>query len=345
MSTEVKEKEISNIPPAFTEEELKNDPSSKKSNGLQSAFPEEELETKLTLENFDVEENGDLIALTQPEKDSETDEDKENSESDEKTPLKEKSQEEPKEEKPKEEAKTEVTEPVFSQEVLNRASQAGITIETARRFGSEQELNSFLNRFDQPKEEPKQETKQEDDEYVPLENEDDYDPEFVKMHKERFELRKEIKELKNQQQSVQDYERQRNQERLLNDFDSMVKKTPEEFKDYLGEEEFKNISPGTDHYRNRERVMQEMVAIRTGYVQSGMTPPSMQELYDRSINALFPDAVKKAAQKELETQLKKDSGKTLHRPGGRATNTNSQLSGEDRAVQKSIEFDRMHNLL
>lgn len=348
---EANKTDVSSLPPAFSEEEMKAEAkSNNKNTGLPAAFPEEEIETKLTLENFDVDDDGNLVVAGE-EDDDLTDDDKETSDDVEKEEDKEKPAGDDKIPPKEEESKSPDTSkaddiPAISQAALDRAVSLGIPLEAAKNFGSEQQLTGFLDRQskadqgeDSPKEPEKPKEEDADDPYVPL-SEDDYDPVVIELHKKNWELRQEIKDIKQKTERVETYESQQRQERLMNDFDNLTNSSPDEFKDYLGKGSLKELKQDSSEYQNRVKLMNHMAAVAQGYKATGQTPPSMNEIFKGALHSLFPEALKKTSEKELQSQLKKETGKFAHRPRGRSTNNNKQLDGKARAVQLSKEFDR-----
>ena len=86
-------------------------------------------------------------------------------------------------------------------------------------------------------------------------------------------------------------------------FDGAVAELGETWKDVFGEGSGDDLNPRGAHYRNRQRVSQEMDAIEAGYKHTGQKVPGESQLFKRAVRALYGDRTKKEVVKELNKKL------------------------------------------
>ena len=111
-----------------------------------------------------------------------------------------------------------------------------------------------------------------------------------------------------QRQSEQSFERT---------FESMIADLGEEFAETLGTGDLEKIGTNSAFYKNRCKLIEEMNTIAAGLSQTGKPAPSTKMLFQKALNSVFSDVIKKNTRKQIASQLEKQSGRIISRPTGK----------------------------
>jgi hypothetical protein len=60
-----------------------------------------------------------------------------------------------------------------------------------------------------------------------------------------------------------------------------------------------------------------MNAIAAGYSQTGKPIPAAKQIFQRAVNSVFGDAIKRGVRKDIAGQIQKRSGQIISRPSNR----------------------------
>ena len=117
-------------------------------------------------------------------------------------------------------------------------------------------------------------------------------------------------------------------------FDKQVGDLGDDFKESLGEGNYRNLSRGSTQFGNRAEIVTQMSVMDTGYRAQGIEPPSRDELFDSAVGLVLRDTYTEIRNKEIQGDLAKQSKQHIRRAsGGKAK---SQLSDED-AIAAELE--------
>ena len=233
-----------------------------------------------------------------------------------------------------EESDTEVTDESFSDELVQRAKDAGLDDEDLSNMGSSEQMEFVLglleNKVQQVQEEAKNTTSEsgdaadEDQSSNDVSWIDDIDPdEAVDTDTARA-----MKAMKSKI------------DELTSTLESMNKKTEEVktnsyFTDLEPEwdEVFGSKSSSTSEQEaNRQSVLEEVETLKDGYRSRKKRLPSDKDLFDRAVNGVFGEKAKDFARQELNERLQKRESQFL----SRASNSNAtgdMLSGRQQALK------------
>lgn len=334
-----------------TEEDNADAVETKEDTSTDKAVKTSEAFDKLIDENpEDVEETPSGDNETKDSKDSG---DKDDSDAEDKDAGKEEDKYSDKDDETDDDKPREDVESKVSDELAKRAIDHGFTEEEIAGL-NETELEKFLDvidsvvaekdAVDQTDSTQTSDTKKTEDEDtgIKFENEGDIDPEILKAFRSIEQQNKELREIANkltadiqQEQQVRHAEQQR---QFTKRFDGMVDKLGLDFADVFGKGSLNDLSKRSKAYQNRDAVRGRMYALGMGFQAAKQPIPDEQQLFDLAINSLHGEKVKKAT--GLRLKKKTDTHSKTARVGRAATKKAGKLTGDQKAIKTSLEFDQ-----
>jgi hypothetical protein len=239
----------------------------------------------------------------------------------------------------------------FSDELLDRATDLGYTLNDIKNFRSESELAKevkLAERLHQrlSERQGRQQGSEQPAQYAPPQEpepdwaemiEAGHDPDVIGLQQQMWQRATRAEAMV---QHVFQVDEQRAWSAQCERFDESLNKL-EEYQDILGSgrrgELLKN-SP--DLASNRDKVFEKMLVLRNGYQQSGREMPSEAELINEAVQASFWKQTKTIARKELTGQIKKAGSQALSRPHSAGS---KGLSGQALAMAKEQAFWKDHS--
>lgn len=211
----------------------------------------------------------------------------------------------------------------LSDELYNRAIEAGLTDNVIQAFESVDQLESFLGPVEEPASLEPLEIE------YPEELAPNWDAEFIDEEViERIEAREAHSRdlIQQQQEMIQQLQAEQETRQL----DSMFASAPEAFKELLGGDQTLaklHSSSAKDLIEKRGAVVETLRAL-----QARSPEASQEALFEKALRAEFPEAQSQFEQKKLSRSLKENKGRTL----GRANREISQrtLTPEQRAIAR-----------
>lgn len=235
----------------------------------------------------------------------------------------------------------------ISDEVLDRASELGYTLQELRTFKSEATLLKDIERVEKlqqrllAKGKPTTKTETKAEQEPEPEPEPDWeamveaghDPEAVEVNKKTWQR------LQRAEAAVRDMakaERERAWIAQCERFDDALNTFGDEYKSILGEGRRGDLlKTSPEAARNREQVFKKMIGLRNLYEQTGDPMPSERELIQEAVHAAFWKQTQKMARGKLTNEIKKAGSQALSRPRSAGT---KQLVGADLASAKEADF-------
>lgn len=223
--------------------------------------------------------------------------------------------------------------PTLSDDVLQRAVQAGISLADARTFASDQSLLRVIdsvNRVAKPIVDQRRETEQtrenEEKKVDPLDGLPELDPEIYNPEIiatfETFKgvIRKQneaLKEFRSQQQEIAQRgaaEQAREAEQWFNE---RVNTLGEDFADALGTGDYGTLAPGSSQRARRDAIADQVAVLLAGYQASGRQTPPRNEVFDAAARLVLTDEFATLKEKKLSDKLSKRSKQHISRAGGK----------------------------
>ena len=222
----------------------------------------------------------------------------------------------------KEEQTVTEPQPTLPDELVAKAKKLGISDEDISLFEKAEQLErvcSLMQPADkikesQPSEQQTPQTARQDGPFKLELDPDLYDPDLCKAMTATAD---EINGIKEALGTVVSALQRQSNESLERNFEGMIAGLGEEFSDTLGQGSLDDIGTGSDFYKNRCKLIEEMNAIASGYAQTGKAIPSPKQLFQRAVNSVFGDTIKTNVRKTIASQLDKRSGQIISRPTGR----------------------------
>ena len=225
-----------------------------------------------------------------------------------------------------------LAEKEISDYVLTKAVMAGISLENARNFPSEEALLNVIANVEEMSQElarkqeqnaVSQKSKEQKEsilDSLPKLNPDDYEPEVIQM----FDALKvvigkqqeQIESFKNQQQSFIETSQQSNVREVERWFDSQVKSLGGDFSEALGEGGYRTLSPGSSQFAKRDAIAQQMAVMLAGYNATGIEPPPREQVFDAAVRIVLKEEFANRKNKSLADKLKKREGQHISRASG-----------------------------
>lgn len=233
--------------------------------------------------------------------------------------------------------------------LLQRATDAGMSITQARSFKSKDDLETSVSFAETQKashakavennSDAKAAEKKQDEEEVKVERVNldellgkDYDEDLVKPLNEAFgkmsdqieQLTKDFKGVKEENALLRSSVDDRETNSALDDFDERIGKLPEEFKEVFGEGNFDSLAKTSKEHGQRSQVLSEMAAMSAGYTASKQPMPPIQTLLERAVfNVTGKTVTGKQSEKvaddkkeKIKADLKKRADGTIGKPNG-----------------------------
>lgn len=241
----------------------------------------------------------------------------------------------------------------FSDELLDRASDLGYTLDDIKGFRSETSLAKEVSRAErlQQRLSERQSGRQFGEQPAleqyapPREPEPDWaemieaghDPDVIGLQQNMWGRATRAEAMVNH---VFQVDQQRAWSAQCERFDESLNKL-EEYQSILGSGrrgELQKNSP--DLASNRDKVFEKMIVLRNGYQQSGREMPSESDLIQEAVQASFYKHAQETARKKLTGQIKKAGSQALSRPHSSGP---KGLSGQSLAMAKEQEFWKNHS--
>jgi hypothetical protein len=208
--------------------------------------------------------------------------------------------------------------------LIQKAKKLGISDDDIRLFNSPDQLERLIhlvepNHSIDKEVETKSDTKQEYSADNDGEFRLDLDPELYdpQMFSALESTAKEINTLKSTLNNVLGTIQRQNAQSFEQEFEGMLAGLGDDFADTLGRGRLADIGTDSDFYKNRCRLIDEMNAIAAGYSQTGKPLPAPKDLFNRAVNGLFGEKIKKNTLKEITDKVAKRSNQIIARPTGK----------------------------
>ena len=240
----------------------------------------------------------------------------------------------------------------ISDELLDRATELGYTLDEIKGFRDEKSLEKEVSRVEklqqrlQQRQAGKTPAKTEDaptEEAEPEPNWDElveagHDPDVVELQKKNWQRATKAEALvKQMYQAEQDRAWTAQCER----FDESLNNLGAEYKTLFGTGRRGDLLKSSpEAAANRDIVFEKLAMLRTGYQQLGKPVPSESELIQEAVQASFYKQAQTIARKALTNQIKKAGSQALSRPNSAGTKA---LSGPALATAKEQDFWRKHS--
>jgi hypothetical protein len=241
-------------------------------------------------------------------------------------------------------AKKAKNEPVISDAILQKAVLAGVPLNDAKVFPSEDSLLRVVNALEMQHEEMAKlqaaaAEQQEEEEPDILDDIPDLDPEeydenlIGAMDRIKEKLRKqeeELREFRASQETAISMTEQRNVAEVTQWFDSEVEKLGDGFAEALGKGGRASLTPGSSQLAKRDDIAHQMAIMLGGYAAVGQTPPPREAVFQQAAKLVLADEYEKQRSVGLSEKLKTRASQHIARATGQKTET--QLSPEDEAA-------------
>lgn len=102
-------------------------------------------------------------------------------------------------------------------------------------------------------------------------------------------------------------------------FDGAVEDLGADYADVFGKGSVDKLDETSEHYQNRQSLMDQMDVIESGRVAAGLRPLSPAKLFDQALNSVFSDNINKNARKNIADKLKGRKKLNSQRPTNRKT--------------------------
>jgi hypothetical protein len=233
---------------------------------------------------------------------------------------------------------------------FDRAKELGMTDEQIGDFSSKEDFEKALaileSRQKGTEPEKKTETKDDDKPYDSGLDPDVYDEGIIeqlnKIGKMTDSLKAELKAIKLENSSLKttvDAVNKRGQAQAQNEhtnwFDGQINSL-EGLEDVLGKGTIKDIKKGSDEYKNRAALDEEMRTIAAGYRATNRKIPAKSDLFQMALNIKFPEKIKGAVIASAGKKLDKRASQAL----GRGSGKGSAVTEIEKAVQANRNFDK-----
>jgi len=209
-------------------------------------------------------------------------------------------------------------------ELVAKARKLGISDKDISLFDKSEQLEKLCsliepavtaNKSQQDKEvSDKQDTSYDEGDFKVELDPDLYDPDLCKAMQSTAAQINGIKTVLNnvvsaiQRQTEQSFER---------NFEGMIAGLGDEFAEVLGTGDLEKIGTDSEFYKNRCKLIEEMNTIAAGLSQTGKPVLSTKQLFQKALNSVFSDVIKKNTRKQIASQVEKQSGRIISRPTGK----------------------------
>ncbi len=210
----------------------------------------------------------------------------------------------------------------LSEELVAKAKKLGISDADLALYKTPQQLERLCSLLEpkaakEPAKEDKQEPRTSADpagEFKVELDPDLYDPDLCKAIQSTAD---QINSLKNALGSVMQMVHRQSEHSFERTFEGLVSELGDGFSQTLGKGGLEEIGTDSEFFKNRCKVIEEMNAIATGYDHTGKPVPPVKQLFQRAVNSIFGDTIKKNTRKEIAGQLQKRAEQIISRPSNR----------------------------
>ena len=244
-------------------------------------------------------------------------------------------------------------------ELTKRATDLGLTKEEIGQFEDDAALETYVKSVEDvvAAVEEKEAVKQADSAHKPaekkddakedtgikFENESDIDPEVLKsiraVEQQNKDLREKVVKLETTFEREQTARQQESQRQFTKRFDGMVDKLGLDFADVFGKGKLNDLNKSSKAYQNRDAIRGRMYAFGQGFIAANEAIPDEQKLFDMALSSLHDDKVKRTS--GLRLKEKTDKHAKSARVGRASTKKTGKLTGQQKAVNTSKEFDEL----
>ncbi len=214
--------------------------------------------------------------------------------------------------------------PTISDYALTRAVQAGLSLEDARYFPSDDSLLRVVEGVEAAKQVATKTTEiQEEDPFAALPKLDPeaYEPEVIKTFDALTEIVKKqhetIKGLQAHQEQSAQSTYQATAREIEDWFNGQVKKLGDDFHDTLGAGDYGSLARGSAELAKRDQIAQHMAIQIAGYQASGHPMPAREQIFDAAVRVVLGDDLQKIREGKLSRDLEKRSSQHIARAGGK----------------------------
>ncbi len=239
----------------------------------------------------------------------------------------------------------------INNEALTRAVHAGLSLEEARSFSSEDILSNVVSRLeyqtqqyrDWAKETVAHYNKQQHEETKPVDpfadlpklSPEDYDPEVVKMFDHMTGILKEqhvtIQGLQNNQDQFQANNHEAGRGEVERWFDEEIAELGEGFHDVVGKGGYSTLDTNSVEFSNRDAIASQMSILIAGYNAQGIQAPSRKDVFNMASRTVLSNKFNIVENNKLSKQLENQSKQHIQRVNksrGTAVKTSDELDKE-----------------
>jgi len=228
--------------------------------------------------------------------------------------------------------------------LLDRAGKAGLTEAQVKSFSSKEDLEAAVGILESRHPEKEAEKKVvEDKPYDCGLDPDVYDKGLIEaVNKMGNDFKAELKALKDENAALKtnvDTFSERDKQKAAAEhtdwFDEQLAGL-DGFDDVFGKGTYEDVNKGSNEFKNRKALDQEMWTIAAGYEATGRKVPVKAELFKMALNMKFPEKIKGAVVAEAGKKLSKRASQNLGRGSGKEAPTTSI----EKANQVNKDFDK-----
>ena len=240
--------------------------------------------------------------------------------------------------------------------LLTKAVQAGMSLEDAKSFGTEDSLLRIVSHLEGQQQEVyraneeriaasqkagKVEPKKSVLDSLPKLNPDDHDAELIKS----FDTMKDVIE-KQQEQYEELLARQNTQADLSQRadvasveqwFEGQVEALGEDFAEALGKGTGRSLTQGSSQLAKRDELAQQMTVLLAGYNATGIEPPPRDQIFEAAIKVVLPKERAQSKRRSVSDKLKDRSRQHVPRvSGNRTRHTTTPEAAAAAAIDKKF---------
>ncbi len=240
--------------------------------------------------------------------------------------------------------------------LLTKAVQAGMSLEDAKSFGTEDSLLRIVTHLEGQQQEVyraneerlaasreagKVEPKKSVLNSLPKLNPDDHDPELIKS----FDAMKSV--IEKQQEQLEKF--QENQAVFVEQgqrvdvasveqwFEGQVEALGEDFAEALGKGAGRSLTQGSSQLAKRDELAQQMTVLLAGYNATGIEPPPRDRIFEAAIKVVLPKERAYSKRRSIGDKLKKRSSQHVPRvSGNRTRHTTTPEAAAAAAIDKKF---------
>lgn len=208
--------------------------------------------------------------------------------------------------------------PQFSDEILARAVQAGLSLSEARTFSHEGSLEHTVSLIEAGK---KTETTKEDPlDSLPKLDPEVYEPEVVDTFNKLTDVvrqqRDELNLFKSAAQQSAEAAQGAATREIEGWFDERVNNLGENFSEVLGKGEYASLNQGSTQLAKRDQIINHMTTLVAGLQTTGQQLLSRDAVFEVASRAVLQDEFQKIHEEKLVKELADRSTQHISRPGG-----------------------------